>query len=1269
MWLGLLNFLFFTIHTIRGYYTTPNRLTVFAQDDRHFDTLATTCVPLAEGANPETDLAYCREQYSGQAEHFPFRETLFGKTYIFKLEPVKIPLNKMVNVFIPKTIMLSGFDVHPTTGEGLMVTINLMLMVAVFAFSTIRKWVREDRVKKTIVAMDAAGHQRKFSKLVLNVWDHSMTDVREVEDLKGSITQQLKMLLHDLDKSSEMLIRTNHEKYVLWAHRALGLLLYTGLQAGGWVAIIYLQKESDTLAQRFRNIPLLAPLSNLIVPIGVSVINIVVPPVIKKIVVKIERWDNKRTEMKHLVARTVIAKINNIIVQLVGFALLSDFFLLNGTELTRVSDNYVYDDTIRTTLQKRYVGIEEALPYDLELGGKCDTNGGDGLGKKGEWAKQLFGAVEVAIKPESVDGTTKPNGEPLDDEDAVLVKGCSAIVAGLDEGTKWVELESCRKLGADPAALLETYQQPCYDVDDEDAFLDKEDSVFYDNWHTGQDKPTNYPTSATPLYRYAGNGQCTLEDAAQKGTCPVIEPNHVTYHVNSYQCRFDRAGAGLFQLMLVDFVVRKIAGMAWAVINKVKARAKGDPRHFRSEFQVSVAMVNLLYFQMLAILSQPLFPFSVMVSGLLFLGDFKFDKFRLAHFQHKPVQPWNPKDAGSFFIKFYVIILVIGGAGYHVILNNSMFSRTVEGNTDYTSPERTGGLPSPRQLSGANVYDHYYFARVSAAGQTAGDFFDGADLHSYEPTAAPSEATKAPTDYESDGTNTKAPTPSPTVRFAPPFGTKHNDPPKALPHLYYFAVAASRFGRSDNSDATSVKTGDVNANVPKYQEASVTVYNAEHARVCDTKLTGSDARMTPASNFPSRAYLQCETDADCKRTAGATKDPNKRWWPSTCDDSGNGSGNNYCNLGPCVQHTVDYQYFVSDELAQNLNKLFFGVTNLDKNNFGGTVPGNNAYYTDMHSLQTYHDDVCRLDLSTLGAGATTIDDCKALFGWKIKTKTCSKDVDNDKAQYCYHENERDMNRKINEEFADSSVETLWADPWKEQINAFSTGNFFAFDANLALPNTISAGVPRGPEDMKRYQSVFQDDDDRDDTPYAYRGGTWSRVCEQIKMFQITAIDATGATEVKVKKQGIPVIKRNGAFTAEDSYPATEETGGGGCSTRNAEAEPDNAGRSWDTDNTVHCVRWEMTVQTADEFWKTIENDADEKGVARDVLKLFDGYNRVEALCMPMARRRLRCVHYRRRYPDSHLHAACFAHTSPSSSRAWRAARGSATTRATRRSCA
>ena len=44
-----------------------------------------------------------------------------------------------------------------------------------------------------------AGHQRKFSKLVLNVWDHSIYEIQDIEDLKGSITQQLKMLLHDLE--------------------------------------------------------------------------------------------------------------------------------------------------------------------------------------------------------------------------------------------------------------------------------------------------------------------------------------------------------------------------------------------------------------------------------------------------------------------------------------------------------------------------------------------------------------------------------------------------------------------------------------------------------------------------------------------------------------------------------------------------------------------------------------------------------------------------------------------------------------------------------------------------------------------------------------------------------------------------------------------------------------------------------------------------------------------------------------------------------------
>ena len=104
--------------------------------------------------------------------------------------------------------------------------------------------------------------------------------------------------------------------------------------------------------------------------------------------------------------------------------------------------------------------------------------------------------------------------------------------------------------------------------------------------------------------------------------------------------------------------------------------------------------------------------------------------------------------------------------------------------------------------------------------------------------------------------------------------------------------------------------------------------------------------------------------------------------------------------------------------------------------------------------------------------------------------------------------------------------------------------------------------------------------------------------------RISTKDDSGPTEVNVKKQGIPVIKRNGLFTAENSFPAsaTEEAVGGCTSETSGNA----------------CVRWEMTVQTADEFWKQIENDAGENdGTKRAEEVLFDGYNRVEALCMPM----------------------------------------------------
>ena len=108
--------------------------------------------------------------------------------------------------------------------------------------------------------------------------------------------------------------------------------------------------------------------------------------------------------------------------------------------------------------------------------------------------------------------------------------------------------------------------------------------------------------------------------------------------------------------------------------------------------------------------------------------------------------------------------------------------------------------------------------------------------------------------------------------------------------------------------------------------------------------------------------------------------------------------------------------------------------------------------------------------------------------------------------------------------------------------------------------------------------------------------------------RISTEDSSGATVVKVKKQGIPVIKRNGLFTAENSFPGAEGDTAGGCT--ETTSNPENPAHT--------CVRWEMTVQTADEFWKQIENDAGETdGTKRAEEVLFDGYNRVEALCMPM----------------------------------------------------
>ena len=92
--------------------------------------------------------------------------------------------------------------------------------------------------------------------------------------------------------------------------------------------------------------------------------------------------------------------------------------------------------------------------------------------------------------------------------------------------------------------------------------------------------------------------------------------------------------------------------------------------------QVAKKMVNLLYFQGLVFLSMPFAPLFTFVVLIFQYWTFKFEKYMLFKFGMKPKKEWKAQDAGGFFIKFYLItIIVTGMLAVYLFLSGKTFAK------------------------------------------------------------------------------------------------------------------------------------------------------------------------------------------------------------------------------------------------------------------------------------------------------------------------------------------------------------------------------------------------------------------------------------------------------------------------------------------------------------------------------------------------------------------------------------------------------------------
>ncbi|CAN0208318.1 unnamed protein product, partial [Laminaria digitata] len=131
--------------------------------------------------------------------------------------------------------------------------------------------------------------------------------------------------------------RSLDDRVRLYAHRCFGFALYVGVQMAAWAAIVILTALSDNLATglavRLQSVAWLtqaaATISTSIVPATVTVINAIMPIIIKAIT-KLEKWDTERTVTYLLTIRMFMAKILNAFIQAISYLLLANPYLLAG---------------------------------------------------------------------------------------------------------------------------------------------------------------------------------------------------------------------------------------------------------------------------------------------------------------------------------------------------------------------------------------------------------------------------------------------------------------------------------------------------------------------------------------------------------------------------------------------------------------------------------------------------------------------------------------------------------------------------------------------------------------------------------------------------------------------------------------------------------------------------------------------------------------------------------------------------------------------------
>eukprot|EP01041_Mallomonas_annulata_P002214 gene2214-4302_t len=221
--------------------------------------------------------------------------------------------------YLPGFMLISSY----TPSEKVIFVAILIAGMAVLVITCISKFIKEDRLRRELDAMESED-SLPFSRELFCIWDNSIYNSKEVKEVCGGNSQNFIQKLQEAATKGQMNHRTRLELFLLYSRRVLGALAYCLLQFVSTLCILYLTVNANEIKAYFSRINSAAqPLAVFVIPLAMTVIN-TISPTLFTIITTFEEWDSGNTELNILLFRLYLSNTLNLLLLASTYALLAD---------------------------------------------------------------------------------------------------------------------------------------------------------------------------------------------------------------------------------------------------------------------------------------------------------------------------------------------------------------------------------------------------------------------------------------------------------------------------------------------------------------------------------------------------------------------------------------------------------------------------------------------------------------------------------------------------------------------------------------------------------------------------------------------------------------------------------------------------------------------------------------------------------------------------------------------------------------------------------